>query len=101
MAQKGPGEILAKGLGIDTAPRHARKIPNIPAHDSAITSTDGYVEEDPTVQEWLWSIAPTKAGVVHYFQSLFPFYTWIFHYNLQWFFGDLIAGKHSNSPCAR
>ena len=56
-------------------------------------TTEGYVEEDPSVAEWLKSALPTGRGVVDYLVSLFPFSQWIFSYNLQWLIGDLIAGK--------
>jgi solute carrier family 26 (sodium-independent sulfate anion transporter), member 11 len=52
----------------------------------------GYVEEDPTVTQWLRGIAPSGRQVIDYLSGLFPFSGWIFSYNLQWFLGDLIAG---------
>lgn len=54
-------------------------------------------ESDPTVLEWLNEIFPTGRQLLQYIRSLFPFLGWIRHYNLQWFVGDLIAGKYSRS----
>jgi sodium-independent sulfate anion transporter 11 len=54
---------------------------------------DTYIEEDPTVAEWLHSLAPTKAGAVQYFRDLFPSARWARRYNTHWLIGDAIAGK--------
>jgi solute carrier family 26 (sodium-independent sulfate anion transporter), member 11 len=51
-----------------------------------------YVEQDPTVGEWVRDAVPDGKQVVNYLTSLFPFSAWIFSYNLQWFLGDMIAG---------
>jgi solute carrier family 26 (sodium-independent sulfate anion transporter), member 11 len=53
---------------------------------------DGFVDEEPTVLGYIKSIIPSKHDVVTYIVDTFPFVRWIFNYNLQWFFGDLIAG---------
>lgn len=50
------------------------------------------LETDPTVLDWLDDVCPSKAHLLEYFAGLFPFFKWIGHYNLHWFFGDLIAG---------
>lgn len=52
-----------------------------------------YVEPDPTTGEWIKSHTPTTKQVGRYFYNIFPFIHWIGYYNLQWFIGDLIAGK--------
>jgi sodium-independent sulfate anion transporter 11 len=52
-----------------------------------------YRESSPTVKSWLKSkIKNPKHKVKNYFLSFFPFLTWIYRYNLIWFWGDLIAG---------
>ncbi|KAI9687363.1 MAG: Sulfate permease 2 [Bathelium mastoideum] len=58
----------------------------------SVESADDYVEEEPTVSEWLSEQFPSGHQVLHYIQSLFPFTSWIAHYNTQWLIGDLIAG---------
>ncbi|KAJ2990062.1 hypothetical protein NUW58_g3147 [Xylaria curta] len=55
-------------------------------------SIDPYYETEPTVKEYLLEHRPTLAGFVRYVRSLFPFLDWIFHYNVTWLLGDLIAG---------
>jgi sodium-independent sulfate anion transporter 11 len=50
------------------------------------------VEEEPTAAEWLGKFRPNGGAIKRYFISLFPFWNWIFHYNLTWLFGDIIAG---------
>jgi sodium-independent sulfate anion transporter 11 len=86
------GHGLAKVLGI--------KLEDVNTPDKitrgesvfSVTSADTYVEEEPTVAEWLREVLPTPRGILQYFINLFPFTQWILHYNLQWFYGDLIAG---------
>ncbi|CAF1411139.1 unnamed protein product [Adineta steineri] len=52
-----------------------------------------YRESRPTVENWLKSkIRNPKPKIKNYFISFFPFLTWIYRYNLSWFWGDLIAG---------
>ena len=58
----------------------------------SVQSSDTFVEEEPTTAEWFLELVPTGEEVVQYIRSLFPFLTWIGHYNLQWFMGDLVAG---------
>lgn len=73
----------------------------------SISSADTYVEEEPTAAEWIRHVTPTGAGLGRWAYSLFPFVHWITRYNLQWLYGDLVAGKFccklhcsfsSNSP---
>lgn len=54
---------------------------------------DTFVEEPPRVLEALAKLRPTGPRIGEYFLSLFPFLSWIGHYNLQWLIGDLVAGK--------
>jgi len=56
--------------------------------------SDSYLEEDPTVKEWICNTAPTGDQILQYLASLFPFSRWIFSYNIQWLLGDVIAGRH-------
>ena len=58
----------------------------------SISSADTYVEDEPTVGEWIREHSPTGRKIVEYFLSLFPFLRWILHYNFQWLVGDLVAG---------
>jgi len=51
-----------------------------------------YVENGPTTSEVVADHIPTANSVGSYIQSLFPFWTWIFHYNVTWLMGDLVAG---------
>ncbi len=52
-----------------------------------------YVEQDPTVSDWLQENAiPTRQRTVGYLRSLLPFLEWLPNYNAIWFLGDLIAG---------
>jgi sodium-independent sulfate anion transporter 11 len=89
MASTGNGVayVVPKLLGINV---HYRDEPRN-VSDSYL-GTDGYIEEEPTFKEWLSQFTPSGAGITHYIKTLFPFWNWIFHYNLQWFFGDFIAG---------
>ena len=59
----------------------------------SVSSGDTYVEGEPTVGEWIRHITPTGAGIGRWAYSLFPFVHWITRYNLQWLYGDLVAGK--------
>jgi sodium-independent sulfate anion transporter 11 len=60
--------------------------------NSASTAADGYIEYEPTVQEWIQEKTPSAQDVKNYGISLFPFVKWLPYYNFQWFIGDLIAG---------
>ncbi|OCK73292.1 sulfate permease [Lepidopterella palustris CBS 459.81] len=59
------------------------------AKDAVVTP---YIEEEPSVREWIWSLRPTRQGFVQYVGSLFPFASWITRYNMHWMLGDAIAG---------
>lgn len=93
------GHGLAKVLGIKLPYRDP-----LGAHSDPVTrgestfsygtvETYSYLEPEPTTAEWLKEICPTWHDVLMYFYNLFPFLSWITKYNLQWFFGDLVAGK--------
>lgn len=89
-------KLTASVLGIDTNTRSAHQPPGL--EDSAramLGSTGVYLEEEPTVGEWLRELIPTKAGAVNYVRTLFPSALWIRRYNARWLFGDFIAGSYS------
>ena len=56
--------------------------------------THEYREKTPTVKSWLRQKIhnPKKEQIKDYFLSFFPFLTWIYRYNMIWFWGDLISG---------
>lgn len=55
--------------------------------------THAYLEEEPSSVDWIKEHTPSGRQIALYCYSIFPFLGWISRYNLQWFFGDLIAGK--------
>lgn len=55
-------------------------------------TSDSFFEGPPTSLEWIHEQVPTREESAAYVKSLFPFLSWITHYNLQWFAGDLVAG---------
>jgi sodium-independent sulfate anion transporter 11 len=87
------GHGLAKVLGIKLDDQNAADKISRGESVFSVTSADTYIEEEPTVLEWIRDVTPTGKGVLAYFYGLFPFTHWITRYNLQWFYGDLVAGK--------
>lgn len=84
MAAPTAGDRAKRFFGID---------PKDKLDDSLYFDSDGsYIEHEPTTPEFLKSLLPTASGVKDYFTDLFPFVKWIFHYNLTWLLGDIIAG---------
>jgi sodium-independent sulfate anion transporter 11 len=61
----------------------------------SVQTVDSFVEPEPTSREWVQDHLPGRHDLVNYTRSLFPFTYWIGRYNLQWFLGDLVAGKSS------
>jgi solute carrier family 26 (sodium-independent sulfate anion transporter), member 11 len=99
MAPNALGRFLAKIFFIDL---DYRKEPSEPLTGSgalSVSSVETYVEKEPSSKDWLYEHRPTAQGAKSYIKSLFPFWNWIFHYNLTWLLGDIIAGM-SNSTCA-
>ncbi|KAI3339536.1 sulfate permease [Ustulina deusta] len=95
MAGNKVGRGLAKAVGIDVDERSKTEPSDLlqsAAANLQSQSIDPYYETEPTVKEYLLEHRPTLAGVGRYISSLFPFLQWIFHYNLTWLVGDLIAG---------
>lgn len=88
------GHGLAKVLGIQLEDP-GRGTDDGVTRGESIQSTqtaETFVEGPPTSAEWLHSQVPNQAESLNYLKSLFPFLTWISHYNLQWLAGDLVAG---------
>lgn len=87
------GHYLAKALGIKVNYRHYTPDP-ITRGESvfSVQTADSYIEQEPTTVEWIRETLPGRDDFVQYCRSLFPFTHWIGRYNLQWFWGDLIAG---------
>ncbi|KAK7530536.1 SulP family sulfate permease [Phyllosticta citricarpa] len=87
------GHGLAKVLGIHLD-ESASSNDKVTRGESvfSVTSADTYIETEPTVAEWFKSICPSGRDTARYFKRLFPFLSWITHYNLQWLYGDLVAG---------
>ncbi|WPH02372.1 Hypothetical protein R9X50_00523500 [Acrodontium crateriforme] len=88
------GHGLAKVLGIKLDYRDEVGPNAITRGESvfSVESADSYVEQEPTSLEWIQSITPTSQDVWTYARGLFPFTHWIGRYNLQWLYGDLVAG---------
>jgi solute carrier family 26 (sodium-independent sulfate anion transporter), member 11 len=91
-----PGRFLRgvnRLFGIDPQARFARLPENLEQRaKDAISPGQVYLEEEPTVGEWMRSLKPTKAGAKYYIKSLFPSALWMWRYNWRWLFGDAIAG---------
>ena len=94
MAATKVGHGLAKVLGIRTDYRNELGREGITRGESvfSVSSADNYVEEEPTVAEWFQSVWPSRRAWAQYVRDLFPFVKWLPFYNLQWFYGDLVAG---------
>lgn len=60
------------------------------------TIGEAYIEEDPSVAEWLCECVPTSHDAAEYVRELFPSVRWLRRYNLHWLAGDAIAGMQSN-----
>ncbi|MCJ1479793.1 Sulfate permease 2 [Lambiella insularis] len=88
------GHALAKGLGIKLNYRNPTGKEDITRGESvfSVSSADTYVEQEPTVAEWIREVTPTGRGMLQYFYNMFPFVHWIGRYNGTWLFGDLVAG---------
>lgn len=103
MAPNKAGRAVAKALAIDLdyRQRHEPKDAVQSAADS-FQSIEVYEEREPTVGEVLRYLVPTGGGILAYIRSLFPFWSWIFHYNWTWMIGDIIAvstGPYCSHPC--
>jgi solute carrier family 26 (sodium-independent sulfate anion transporter), member 11 len=92
------GHALTKGLGI----KHQYPDSGTSGQGGESTFSSGtadtYMEPEPTTAEWIAEYVPSLQDVGHFFYNMFPFLKWIGRYNLQWFIGDLVAGKSACSP---
>lgn len=86
MAALGQGAAKVLGIKLDY-----RKEPDV-SGAASISSVETYVEPEPTAVEYLSRFKPSGSAFQRYLKSLFPFWNWIFHYNLTWLLGDFIAG---------
>ena len=88
------GHGLAKALGIKLHYRNPTG-ENVTRGESAfsVSTADTFVEEEPTAWEWINEVTPSRRTFLNYAYRLFPITQWIGRYNLQWFSGDLVAGK--------
>jgi len=84
---------MASGNRVDRVKRFFGIDPDAVLDDSALYDNGSYVEEEPSVKEALFELFPTIPGILRYLKELFPFIGWIFHYNLTWLLGDVIAGE--------
>ncbi len=89
------GHGLAKGLGIKLNYRNEVGSTPVTRGEStySIDTADTYVEREPTAAEWIESITPSRRDAWGYLKSLFPFVHWLPFYNVQWLYGDLVAGE--------
>ncbi|OAA68478.1 sulfate permease [Niveomyces insectorum RCEF 264] len=85
------GHALAKGLGIKVEKPIAYE-DEVTRGESVFSADDTWVEEPPHTVDFFLRGVPTGKEVVDYIISLFPFLSWIGHYNFQWLVGDLVAG---------
>ncbi|PNY28327.1 Sulfate permease 2 [Tolypocladium capitatum] len=80
-------------LGIDVDERYSRLPQDLDSRARRVLDpADVYLEDEPSVVEWLKELAPTSAGARRYVKALFPAASWIRRYNIRWLAGDIIAG---------
>lgn len=86
------GHGLAKGLGINLNDTNGQ---GLSRGESVLTmqTADTYNEQEPSAAEWIREKTPSGRDMGRFFYSLFPFVHWIGRYNLQWLYGDLVAGE--------
>lgn len=87
------GHVVAKALGIklqEDDPFRELDRPGASVLSDGTNHT--FVEEPPRIVDYLHDLVPSGKGTYEYLLSLFPFLSWIGHYNLQWLVGDLVAG---------
>jgi sodium-independent sulfate anion transporter 11 len=88
------GHALAKVLGIKLEDTNEDAFDQVTRGESVLSmqTSDSFVEGPPKTSEWLHDQIPTREEAGKYVNSLFPFLSWIGHYNLQWLAGDVVAG---------
>ena len=85
--------VTTKVLGIDTNERYAKQPADLDRRAyQTLEPADIYLEQEPTVAEFLGDLIPTRDGAYHYVQSLFPSSAWIRRYCARWLLGDAVAG---------
>ena len=96
MAATTLGHTLAKVLGIKLQYRNPTG-DDVTRGESvfSVSSADTYVEHEPSSLEWIREVAPTGRTFLRWLYHLFPFTHWITRYNVQWLYGDLVAGTRS------
>ncbi|KAL8873981.1 MAG: hypothetical protein Q9174_000635 [Haloplaca sp. 1 TL-2023] len=94
MAATKIGHTAAKVLGIKIDYRNPQGVDDVSRGESvySISSADSFVEKEPTSWEWIQGVTPNGGDFLRWAYNLFPFTHWIGRYNLQWFYGDLVAG---------
>lgn len=88
MARSTYSDRLKRFLGIE---------PDHTVDDSLHYDGHLYVESEPSVKQFLVELFPTIPATTSYIKQLFPFWSWIFHYNLTWLLGDFIAGERAST----
>ncbi|KAL9125813.1 MAG: hypothetical protein Q9217_005044 [Psora testacea] len=85
---------LAKVLRIKLQYRNPTGEERVTRGESAfsVSTADTFVEEEPTAWEWINEITPSYRSLLSWAYHLFPFTHWIGRYNVQWLYGDLVAG---------
>lgn len=87
------GHGLAKVLGIKLEEQDREFEDAVTRGESVMSiQTETYVQGPPRSGEWVRDQFPSPAQLRRYAISLFPFTTWITHYNFQWLAGDVVAG---------
>lgn len=89
MAHNTTGDRVKRFLGIEPEDR---------LNDAAFFDDGSFLEDEVSTKDFLRSLTPTGSSIAAYFKELFPFWGWIFHYNLTWLLGDLIAGTCCSGP---
>ncbi|KAK8014885.1 sulfate permease [Apiospora arundinis] len=82
--------LIRKTLGIDLEERQDHDLRT--SGNKAATPFEEYLEEEPTVGEWVRNHMPTRHDVIPFMASFFPFTSWIGRYNTRWLLADAIAG---------
>lgn len=82
--------LVTKVLHIDNSERTKEHEALVAAAKDTVGDT--FIEEDPSVTEWIHGLVPTQQGAVEYARGVFPSASWTRRYNLHWMMGDAIAG---------
>lgn len=85
--------VVRRILGIDVNNKYRGLPQGLDKRAEALLDpADTYLEDEPSVAEWLKELKPTKKGAVDYITNLFPSASWARRYNLRWLAGDVLAG---------